>query len=64
MTTQEAFKELISEARWYLKVGITIHNACMNNKRFKEGTLSETQMERLLTKADYAVVQNKVWKKN
>lgn len=61
MLTFEAFEILISTKYWYKEVGITRVKALNYIYCFKRGKLGTDQMETLLRKAGFNIIQEKVW---
>ena len=59
MTTKEIFEFIIAKPKWYAGIESKkgkYHNAQSANRikfRFRNGTLSDTQIEKILNKHDY-----------
>jgi hypothetical protein len=62
-TTKEVLQELISRRGWWKEIGLTEDQGNNYRTRFKSGKMTIDKMEEILTKADYKVVQDKLWSK-
>lgn len=54
MTTKEAFKLLLTDKEWWIRIGLNQNTAYSINKRAKEGKhISLEKMEEILIKAGW-----------
>lgn len=64
MTIREAFKELISQRAWYVKLDIPEGTANVTKKNFLDGKkVTEDKMKEILFKAGYRIKQVELWEK-
>lgn len=62
MTKTECFESIINERKWH--VGLFSDNyAVLIKKRYKEGTLSNKTIEKILYHFGYRMVQEEMWTK-
>jgi len=62
MTKTECFEGIINERKWH--VGLFSDNyAVLIKKRYKEGTLSNATIEKVLKHFGYRRVQEEIWTK-
>ncbi len=64
MTIREAFKDLVSQRGWYVKLGIPEGTASATKKNFLDGkVVTEDKMKEILLKAGYKIKQIELWEK-
>lgn len=62
-STEEVFKKIVSESKWYVNLGYTESNAKSIAKRFRDGKLTLDKIEEVIKKAGYSVKQEKLWQR-
>lgn len=61
MTTRQAFENLIAHRAWWKGIYPDRNAAVQLKFSHKKGLIKESFMEEILKKADYKIVQDKMW---
>lgn len=63
MTTRQAFEDLIAHRAWWKGIYPDRNAAVQLKFSHKKGLVNESFMEEILKKANYKIVQEKLWMK-